>query len=136
MRWVELVAWFALVLHGNFVIGSKPFAGRVSLMTGSVDSCNIMSGPLSLNESVKRLIGLLLYPGPRVDHSGCNIVSHQDRVTSEDWTEDEPVLDVLLRHGETSGHHRSLVKVNILVIVSLHDELSLHSTQLAQLALT
>ena len=82
------------------------------------------------------LIGLLLYPGPRVDHSGCNIVSHQDRVTSEDWTEDEPVLDVLLRHGETSGHHRSLVKVNILVIVSLHDELSLHSTQLAQLALT
>ena len=95
-----------------------------------------MSGPLSLDESVERLIGLLLYSGPRVDHSGCNIVSHQDRVTSEDWTEDEPVLDVLLRPGETSGHHRSLVKVNILVIVSLHDELSLHSTQLAQLVST
>ena len=84
MRWVELVAWFALVLQGNFVIVNKKLVGRVSLTTGIVQLTvlTVVHSHWMNPSRDSALIGLLLYPGPGVDHSGCNIVSHQDGVTS------------------------------------------------------
>ena len=58
-----------------------------------------------------------------------SVKSHLDLQTSLYWTEEEPVAQVLHSAGVSSGQHQSLVQVNILVVVSLQDELSLDSTE-------
>ena len=57
------------------------------------------------------------------------MLPHQDGKTPQYRTQYEPVPHVLQGGGVAPGQDQSLVQVNVLVVISLQDELGLQYTQ-------